>query len=502
MKKIILSTLVPVIAFVALLSGASAAVAAPVNLVTNGDFESPVVTDPALYYSYPASTPGIGWTTKRVLDDTDSALELIRGVNGWLARDGAQFAELDGLEADYIYQDIATEPGASYQLSFSFSPSPGTASSENVLDVVWNGSSVDTLNGGAGGSNTAWTDHVYTVTATGATTRLQFADMGSPDVYSGTLLDRVSLVKIPARISCPIPAASGRVIVNFDPSVKLYFGGPVSAGPIAAAIPAGDYTVRMVSWDGYLGRELVSQPHEQWYATVEDGSGVLATTATISDVPDNITEATVDEAVNTVSNLLHVPSAGTQVFARHAYPDSDINSVHPVCVSFDPVDNHQDGGKVKITVSNSNNSVVVNNVVTSASTGGNSAVGGSASSSGFGGNTSSGGSAGLIQTGNAGANSSVTNVVGSNVTRVQADCGCAGSAKIKVSSSNHAFVGSSVSTGASTGGNSAVGGNASNSGFGGNVASGGSAGMIQTGTAASLSDVRNFVGKNKTIIVH
>lgn len=138
--------------------------------------------------------------------------------------------------------------------------------------------------------------------------------------------------------ACPIQPASGRIIVNFDGS-RIYTAGLLSVGPISASVPAGGYTVRAVSWDGYQTRTSVSQPHEQWYATVEDASGELAATGVVSDVPDNVIQATVDEIVNDSANLLVVPSAGTKVFARHAFPGdvSSPNSVVPICVSFDPI---------------------------------------------------------------------------------------------------------------------------------------------------------------------
>ena len=173
------------------------------NLIVNGSFEEPIVGAPEMWDIY--LTPEVpGWTIEWMPgsgDDTDPMLELHRGVNGWLPQEGEQYAELDtdwdgpdgGLNGEpasvMIYQDIATGEGCEYELKFYFSPRPGTPESDNSLEVKWNGSVLDTISR-AGSSQTDWSEHTYSVTATGPTTRLQFADLGTANSL-GTFLDLV-----------------------------------------------------------------------------------------------------------------------------------------------------------------------------------------------------------------------------------------------------------------------------------------------------------------------
>jgi hypothetical protein len=70
----------------------------------------------------------------------------------------------------WLYQDLVTTPGGTYDLSFWYTPD---AAVPNDFAVLWNGVQVlDILN-----SNTGFTFHLFTVSglvAPGATTRLEF----------------------------------------------------------------------------------------------------------------------------------------------------------------------------------------------------------------------------------------------------------------------------------------------------------------------------------------
>ena len=153
------------------------------NLVTNGGFEEPVVSgDWALFASIP------GWT-----EMSASQLELQRSVSTWLPYEGNQYMEMDAMGSTTIYQDIATVPGMTYKLSFAFSPRPGV--DDNVLQISWNGIVKDTLSESSSDSaNTAWTVHMYDLTATQTPTRLEFKNLDASDRL-GTFLDAVILTK-------------------------------------------------------------------------------------------------------------------------------------------------------------------------------------------------------------------------------------------------------------------------------------------------------------------
>lgn len=185
------------------------------NIVINGSFEDPIVTNGAKWDIF---TPGIpGWTLSR-----GPSIELHRGVNGWLPAEGRQYVELDsdidgpggpmhGDDASSaIYQDLSTLPGVWYDLEFAFSPRPGV--SDNALEVWWGGSLIDTITAsGAGLSNTQWTYHTYQVQASGATTRLEFGDAGASNSL-GTFLDDVRVVPEPGSIA--LLAVAGVIAVS------------------------------------------------------------------------------------------------------------------------------------------------------------------------------------------------------------------------------------------------------------------------------------------------
>ncbi|MEK7201255.1 MAG: hypothetical protein AAB737_01300, partial [Patescibacteria group bacterium] len=144
--------------------------------------------------------------------DTANA-EFHGGVNGWLPKEGVQYAELDsdwggpssgqsGEEASTeLSQAIDTIPGETYELSYAFSPRPSTGSSENELEVAANGLVLDTHSAAGGGAN-AWTDYTNSFVATTSETVVSFTDIGTPNSLS-TFLDDVALYCIPESVDEP-----------------------------------------------------------------------------------------------------------------------------------------------------------------------------------------------------------------------------------------------------------------------------------------------------------
>jgi hypothetical protein len=172
------------------------------NLVTNGSFEQPVVTDPHGWDIFDVIP---GWQLAR-----GAKIELQRGYAGWLPADADQLLELDsdldGPGGDMngepassaVFQDLVTVVGQQYELTFAFSPRPGVAN--NVLEIQWDGAVVDTLSAdGSGLSNTDWQYYTYYLTATAETTRLEFGDLSVSDSL-GTFIDDVSVVPEPASV--------------------------------------------------------------------------------------------------------------------------------------------------------------------------------------------------------------------------------------------------------------------------------------------------------------
>ena len=162
------------------------------SIVENGGFELHEVT--CGHWDIFGSIPG--WELAR-----GPSIELQRGVGGWAPSEGAQWLELDsdidgpggsmhGEDASSaVYQDLDTQAGERYMLSFDFSPRPGVG--DNALEIVWDGTVLDTLTAsGSGLCDTDWHTHSYIVTASADTARLEFGDRSQSNSL-GTLLDNV-----------------------------------------------------------------------------------------------------------------------------------------------------------------------------------------------------------------------------------------------------------------------------------------------------------------------
>jgi|GEM_PF-1439687 len=184
-----------------------------VNMLVNGDFETPEVTSHYKWDIFNMYSPMLGWN---VVWNGGSAsysgqtrpepayLELHRDVNGWSSASGSQYAELD---TDWdgpgnplnnepatvgISQEIPLIDGYKYKVKFSYSPRPGTDASNNVMDFAWDGTTVDTYSG-AGGGNTSWTPKSYEfVAGKTAITNVAFVEKGTADSL-GMFLDNVSV---------------------------------------------------------------------------------------------------------------------------------------------------------------------------------------------------------------------------------------------------------------------------------------------------------------------
>jgi len=182
------------------------------NLLTNGSFEAPDVTNVAQWDIFPSGTPTLGWTVAWADlfggSPTPANMELHDGVNGWLASEGAQYAELDSdwggpssaqtgeAASTRISQTVATVPGNVYELSFDFSARPGTGSTNNVLELLVD----DVVEGtfgddGSANGNTVWNNLGYQFEADSASTEIAFRDAGTPN-SEGTLLDNAVLCLI------------------------------------------------------------------------------------------------------------------------------------------------------------------------------------------------------------------------------------------------------------------------------------------------------------------
>ena len=167
------------------------------NLIVNGGFEDPVVTDHGGWWqTYPGGIPG--WAVEF------GALELQRNGIAGVPHGGSQLTELDSTLPSSISQIITTTPGGKYRLHFWFSPRPLNPSGDNGVGFqvqVVSPSSVilSDVVGSAqqGGFTTTWGEYVYDFIAVDASTKIVFTDLGSnTNSGMGGYIDDVSMYSL------------------------------------------------------------------------------------------------------------------------------------------------------------------------------------------------------------------------------------------------------------------------------------------------------------------
>ena len=221
------------------------------NMITNGSFETPEVTDNVNKWQIFNSIPGwsIAWESTQTSyggqTRPDPALqEYQEGVNGWTAYDGDQYTELD---SDWfgptnplnnepalvkISQTVTTVEGQKYLLSWAFSPRPGTTAANNVLKIRIN--DIETQVSADGTAGLAWNTYTREFTADTTSTTIEFAGGGTADSL-GVFLDKVELFAY--ETSCTPsteytePCASTWELKNLEPTQDKFFNfGDVKPG--------------------------------------------------------------------------------------------------------------------------------------------------------------------------------------------------------------------------------------------------------------------------------
>lgn len=195
-----------------------------VNMVSNGDFEAPVVSNGAKWDIFNILTPYIGWIPNWLSaitsfgDDTRPDLaniELHKGVNGWSSASGAQHTELDSdwmgpsdntsgePSSVSLSQSLMTIPGYKYEVKFAYSPRPGAAAGDNVMKFDF-GSNSETYGPLSGGID--WKNVTKEYVADSSPTTISFSDIGTAN-SEGMFLDNVS-VKCIGPENSPTPTAT------------------------------------------------------------------------------------------------------------------------------------------------------------------------------------------------------------------------------------------------------------------------------------------------------
>ena len=242
----------------------SALSGAPINLIQNSSFEdntiAPGVNQTNTYLN------GGAWQVFTAIDRwglgyPTYGIELQRnnlygvpsnapsGNNAW---DGLQFAELDyrlGLfgigqtATPQVFQDISTVQGATYLLSFYYSPRPDAG--QQQLGVFWGATSapmpalVQSTLVGQGTSALTWSRYDFSLVATSTSMRIGFGSLQNRIDLSysgGNLLDLVSLTIDPNSI------VSGNTTTAGTTAAGTTAAGTTAAGTTAAGTTAAGTT--------------------------------------------------------------------------------------------------------------------------------------------------------------------------------------------------------------------------------------------------------------------
>jgi hypothetical protein len=157
------------------------------NLVRNGSFEDPNSPRSGFVGTF-ASIPG--WT-----ETTGRGIEIQNRLFPPPPNGGSQYAEMASDGPSSFYQDVPTQPGVHYRLTFRYSPHPNTAASVNPFDVTFGQNTMSVAP--AASSDVDWKTTVLEITAEGPTTRLTFTDSAADTDHGlGAFLDMIEVRRI------------------------------------------------------------------------------------------------------------------------------------------------------------------------------------------------------------------------------------------------------------------------------------------------------------------
>ncbi len=138
----------------------------------------------------------------------------------------------------------------------------------------------------------------------------------------------ISLIP-PNPLECPLGASASDILIQFSgDSIRAdRQSSDAIIGPISIEISPGRYEITLVSYDEHIGI-VQPQPAEQWMLKLRDRNGdVILFTRAISDLPDHL-----NQLIEVVEPAILVSRTAVTVYAFHlAYPNTNPNSIHPVC---------------------------------------------------------------------------------------------------------------------------------------------------------------------------
>ncbi|MBO6948692.1 MAG: DUF4114 domain-containing protein [Rhodospirillales bacterium] len=296
-----------------------------------------------------------GWSTN---SDAIETWDSSSGETG----DGA-YIELNDDAVDYfddatsINREFPTEEGATYTLTFRYSPRPGYDDDVNRMDVRIDGQSIETVSAdGSGNSDNVWQTQTITFTGTGEPMNLEFLSTGVAQTHGrGMRLDDVVLTETtadePGESTIEYPLDITAALVDQDGSEEL----SVTVGnlPEGATLSAGSQN-NDGSWTLTAGQLVgltmtVAAGTEDFNLSVtavstEQSNGDAASTATslFVDIPEINTDTSAD---------------GVNLAAANVAGDEDTYIALDIASSLNDTDGSE---SLSITISGVPNGAVLN----------------------------------------------------------------------------------------------------------------------------------------------
>lgn len=145
--------------------------------------------------------------------------------------------------------------------------------------------------------------------------------------------------------ACPL---TGGTIVEFGKEIRSDRSeAEARAGPVNVSLPAGSYRVTLVSYDDHMNKPYQEQEAEQWYLIFQSNHETVATSSSIRDLPSDQ-----EWLIEVVDYNLAVPQPVTSLVAFHsAWPDSEPNSITPVCATLHRTDEERPTATATATAS-------------------------------------------------------------------------------------------------------------------------------------------------------
>ena len=200
--------------------GTAVPISAETNIVTNGDFETPVAPSPANIVSVSGSQLD-GWTILPggVMDVTNKNFA-DNGSTTFPVYSGNQALDLNSLDKASMTQDLTTVPGSTYHVFFALTGVPPVPLNEcsaqtggSVLNKSLTVSAGSTSNdytfspdpNAVPLNNQTYVTNEFDFVATAATTTLEFAS--TTQGCAGPVIDAVSVTLVPPVTTAPVAAA-------------------------------------------------------------------------------------------------------------------------------------------------------------------------------------------------------------------------------------------------------------------------------------------------------